>query len=160
MRILTYKRTHTGDPNPDGVFGVNDCMGRIRDLSYDAVIGVGGMGVVPRSYDIDGKITWVGIYPTKMRGDGRGSLVTFQRFVLFDADGPTLSSLAPSLAKRMYEGKVRYLLESYSNAEKAEAEQIIAWAMEATSRVSGERVIVHKGFRLKCVCKTYKRVAC
>ena len=44
MRILIYKCTHTGDPSPDGVFGVNDYMGRIRDLSYDAVIGVGGTG--------------------------------------------------------------------------------------------------------------------
>jgi hypothetical protein len=155
MRILTYKRTHTGDPNPDGIFGVNDCMGRIRDLEYDAVIGVGGMGIEPRSYDIDGKITWVGIHPVKVPGDRRGSLVTFQRFVLFDADGPILSSLAPSLARRMYEGKVRYLLEGYSNTE-----QIIAWAMEATAGVSGEGVKIHKGFRLKCVCKTSKQAAC
>jgi len=47
MRILTYKRTHTGDPSPDGVFGVHDCMGRIRDLSYDAII-------VPQQRDFEG----------------------------------------------------------------------------------------------------------
>lgn len=80
-------------------------------------------------------------------------LVTFQRFVLFDADGPALAALAPSLAKRMYEGRVRYLLKGYSNSEKAEAERVIAWAMEATAGVAGEQIAVHKGFRLKCVCK-------
>lgn len=153
MRILIYKRTHTGDPSPDRVFGVNDCMGRIRDLSYDAVIGVGGTGSEPRGYGIDGKITWIGIYPTKIFGGGRrGPLVTFQRFVLFDAGGPALSSLAPALSKRMYQGRVRYLLEGYSKSEQAEAEQIIAWAMEATSEAISERKIIHKGFRLKSVC--------
>lgn len=161
MRILIYKRTHIGDPGPDGVFGVNDCMGRIRGLSYDAVIGVGGSGVEPRSYDIDGKITWIGIYPTKLRGEGRrGPLVAFQRFALFDAGGPVLSSLAPALSKRMYQGKVRYLLEGYSNAEQAEAEQIIAWAMEATSEAVGELVRIHKESRLKCGCTTPMREAC
>ncbi len=159
MRILTYKRTHTGDPGPEGVFGVNDCMGRVRDLSLDAVIGVGGTGAEPRGYDIDGKVTWIGIYPTKVSGGARGSLVTFQRFVLFDAGGPALSSLAPTLSKRIYQGKVRYLLGGYSNSEQVEAEQIIAWAMEATSDVVGERVRMHKGFRLKCVCKMPKREA-
>lgn len=43
MRILAYKRTHTGDPDANGVFGVNDCMGRVRSLEFDAVIGVGGL---------------------------------------------------------------------------------------------------------------------
>ncbi len=91
-----------------------------------------------------------------MYGGARGPLVTFQRFVLFDAGGPALCSLAPALSKRMYQGKVRYLLEGYSNSEQAEAEQVIAWAMEATSGVVGGRIRVHKGFRLKCVCKTPK----
>ena len=69
--ILTYKRTHTGDPNAAGMFGINDCMGSVRNLLYDAVIGVGGIGAEPRDYKIDGKITWVGIYPTKRPGDWR-----------------------------------------------------------------------------------------
>ncbi len=43
MRILTYKRTHTGDPEANGVIGINDCMGRVRSLAYDAVIGIGGI---------------------------------------------------------------------------------------------------------------------
>jgi len=43
MRILIYKRTHTGDPDLKGRFGIHDCMGRVRDYDYDAVIGVGGI---------------------------------------------------------------------------------------------------------------------
>lgn len=138
---------------PYGIFGVGDCIGHIRDLSYDVVIGVGGQGKEPRSYNIDGKITWIGIHPNKIRGEeSRGPLVTFQRFVLFDTGGPTLSSLAPALSKRMCQGKVRYLLEGYSKSEQAEAEQIIVWTMEVTSEALGERNIIHKGVSLEmCV---------
>jgi hypothetical protein len=39
MRILTYKRTHVGDPDQDGRFGIYDCMGRVRNYPFDAVIG-------------------------------------------------------------------------------------------------------------------------
>ncbi len=79
MRILTYKRTHTGDPNASGLFGVSDCMGRVRDLNYDAVIGIGGIGAEPRSYRIDGKITWVGVSPNKSFGPWTSSVVAFDR---------------------------------------------------------------------------------
>ena len=41
MRILTYKRTHKGDPDNRGVFGINDCMGAIRNRKFDAVVGIG-----------------------------------------------------------------------------------------------------------------------
>ena len=44
LRILVYKRTHVGDPDVAGRFGINHCMGSVRGYHYDAVIGVGGMG--------------------------------------------------------------------------------------------------------------------
>ena len=44
MRVLVYKRTHEGDPDASGLFGCNDCMGKVRGRKYDAVIGVGGTG--------------------------------------------------------------------------------------------------------------------
>jgi hypothetical protein len=51
MRTLIYKRTHTGDPDPEtGVFGNNDCMGEVRCWDFDAVIGIGGIGEEPRRY--------------------------------------------------------------------------------------------------------------
>jgi hypothetical protein len=41
--VLIYKRTHPRDPDVDGRFGCEDCMGAVRSRSYDAVIGVGGI---------------------------------------------------------------------------------------------------------------------
>ena len=126
MRILTYKRTHIGDPDPAGQFGVNDCMGRVRNWSFDAVIGVGGLGAEPRSHGIDGRVTWVGQNPTwHPHPHGYGQLVTFESFVLLDSKGPSLLSLAPYLARRMYEKGARVLFKSYSSKEKAEAEELI-----------------------------------
>jgi len=154
MRILTYKRTHTGDPNSDGIFGIADCMGSVRRHRFDAVIGVGGTSAEPRSFAIDGKITWVGVNPRKAEQQGlRGPIVTFEHFVLFDANGPLLSALAPALAKRMYVGKVRYLLGRYSNTEQADAERIVQWAIDATEGVDDAQSKVHCGIAVGCVRK-------
>jgi hypothetical protein len=126
MRILTYKRTHIGDPDPAGRFGINDCMGRVRNWNFDAVIGVGGYGSEPQSYGIEGRVNWVGLNPKRRpHPEGYGQIVTFEFFVLLEANGPSLLDIAPSLARRMYEKKARVLLKSYSPEEKAEAEALI-----------------------------------
>lgn len=130
MRILTYKRTHVGDPDHKGRFGINDCLGQIRDFDYQAVIGVGGIGEEPESYGIDRKINWVGIGPithTGARDLRRAEIIEFEHFVLLDAAGPLLSSKAPNLARKIYGGS-HYILDSYSDVEKAEANSIILWA--------------------------------
>jgi hypothetical protein len=44
MRTLVYKRTHESDPDERGWFGCRDCLGRVRWLPFEAVIGVGGWG--------------------------------------------------------------------------------------------------------------------
>jgi hypothetical protein len=55
MRTLIYKRTHTGDPDPEsGVFGNRDCMGTVRGRRFDAVIGIGGIGSMPKRQGIAG----------------------------------------------------------------------------------------------------------
>ena len=97
MRILLYKRTHIGDPDERGRFGIHDCMGNVRACEYDAVIGVGGgIGAEPQLYGIDRKINWVGIYPTKTQSQtSKGLLVTFKHFLLLDKKGPLLKNLAP-----------------------------------------------------------------
>ncbi|WP_157699314.1 hypothetical protein [Pseudomonas sp. M30-35] len=126
MQILTYKRTHTGDPDSSGRFGINDCMGRIRNWNFDAVIGVGGYGSEPRSYGIEGRINWVGLNPTRTpHPQGYGQIVTFESFALFEEKGPLLSELAPLIARRMYEKRARVLFKSYSSMEKAEAEVLL-----------------------------------
>lgn len=45
MKILTYKRTHTGDPDNSGHFGISDCMGVVRSYEYDAVLGLAESGL-------------------------------------------------------------------------------------------------------------------
>lgn len=111
VRTLIYKRTHTGDPDAAGRFGIHGCMGRVRAWSFDAVIGVGGIGPEPTSYGIEGRVTWIGIGPHRARAkDPRGPLVTFDHFVLFEERGPLLHEHAPRLAKRMYDRGVRALL--------------------------------------------------
>src|SRR6266481_925955 len=129
MRILTYKRTHIGDPDERGRFGIYDCMGSVRDYEYDAVIGIGGLGSEPKTFGIDRKINWVGIKPTKRRSRNfRGGVVRFEYFRRWESQGPLLETLAPLLAKRMYAKGARLLLTGYTADEQAEAERILAWS--------------------------------
>ena len=111
-RVLIYKRTHRGDPGSDGIFGIHDCMGKVRDREYDAVIGVGGVRPWKGEEGIACKVNWIGIAPTKHKGDGRGSLVAFDKYVLFDDKGPLLKELAPNLYNYMYVDAHRRLIMS------------------------------------------------
>lgn len=120
LTTLVYKRTHTGDPDRHGRFGIHGCMGRVRAWRFDAVIGIGGIGPEPTAEGIDGRITWIGIGPRKVRGEDPRPMVTFDKFILFDRRGPFVYDLAPHLARRMYEGRVRALL----HASKSEAKEI------------------------------------
>ena len=100
LNTLVYKRTHTGDPNTSGEFGCNDCMGRVRGYSFDAVVGVGGKSPDRGSEDIARKINWIGIGPSRNPDDHRGvkgPVVTFERFFLWEEMGPDLIDHAPNL---------------------------------------------------------------
>src|SRR5262245_44441374 len=98
IRVLVYKRTHTGDPDEKGVFGCCDCMGTVRRWEYDAVIGVGGQGNEAKKYKIDRKLTWIGIGAQKKESPESwgyaGPLVTFDHFVRYDKEGELLELLA------------------------------------------------------------------
>lgn len=137
MRILTYKRTHTGDPSSDGLFGINDCMGGVRSLLYDAVIGVGGTGPIPRRFGISGKVTWVGVGPKRAPrlSSHRAEIVSFDSFVLLEQGGPLLADIAPNLARKVYNGR-RFILDKYSDIERSEAVAILQWAQGHTSNTS------------------------
>ena len=138
MRILTYKRTHTGDPDIDGRFGINGCMGQVRGYNFEAVIGVGGIGEEPRAYGIDRKINWVGINPKRLQHQVNGApVISFEYFILREHDGPLLHSIAPNLACRMYDNGARILLTGYTEKEKAEAVSIIEWAQNASHKQIG-----------------------
>jgi hypothetical protein len=108
MPTLVYKRTHNGDPDSLGCFGIRDCMGSVRSWPFDSVIGVGGQGAEAESYGIARKLSWIGVgaHKTYVRGMDNPT-VTFDQFRDFGADGPLLQSIAPNLARRMYVKKAR-----------------------------------------------------
>jgi hypothetical protein len=119
MRTLIYKRTHSGDPDPKtGVFGNNDCMGKIRAWPFDAVIGIGGVGQEPKYHGIAGRVTWVGIGPQAVDQTGRGPQLIFRHFWYLGEEGPILRTEYPALAGRMYSRNVRVLLHSPSPGER------------------------------------------
>jgi hypothetical protein len=138
MRTLIYKRTHTKDPDPEGRFGIHDCMGPVRAWNFDAVIGVGGVGPEPRKLKLTDKVNWIGIGPHKKTAAGkRGPVVTFDHFVLWEAKGPSFSCLAPRLAERMYSNNVRVLMKDLNRVEQQEVMKILALAKHApASRAS------------------------
>lgn len=111
MRVLIYKRTHNGDPDRFGRFGINDCMGSVRARQFDAVIGVGGIGAEPRSVGIAGKVNWIGIGPRRHPGI-RGPIISFDCFKDFGTDGPDLVAIAPMLADRIYGRNVRSMMHT------------------------------------------------
>jgi hypothetical protein len=115
MNTLVYKRTHTGDPDESGIFGIHDCMGQVRGWSFDAVIGVGGKSPWPGYEDIALKITWIGINPRKTASPfSRGPLVEFKSFILWNETGPDLETLAPNLFRYMFEDQHVRLVMSQS----------------------------------------------
>lgn len=133
MRVLIYKRTHPFDPNDDGVFGCEDCMGAVRRRRFDAVIGVGGIGPEAQSWKIDRRLNWVGAgaHPSDTVPVGhRGPLVTFDRFLLLEDRGPELKSIAPALARHVYAVHRRVVMsDGLSPTIQREIEKILSLAL-------------------------------
>jgi len=146
MDTLVYKRTHRGDPDESGIFGLpdRDCMGPIRRWSFDAVIGVGGKRPDRGDEDIALKVNWVGIGPRKTEVPGlTGPRVEFERFFLWNETGPYLKTLAPKLYKYMFEdGHVRVVKSaSLSTEMQEEVTKILRFAetRKPTTRRALER---------------------
>lgn len=132
MRVLVYKRTHEGDPDPDtGCFGCFDCMGQVRGWEYDAVIGVGGVGLEPQRVGIAGRVTWIGISPRKQDSDKSGPDVWFDHFLYYGTRGPDFMQVAPHLGRRMYSRNIRAVMDKLSEIERAEVAKIVAKAKSA-----------------------------
>ncbi len=130
MRTLIYKRTHEGDPHPKkGLFGNNDCMGKVRGWPFDAVIGIGGIGREAERNGIARKLTWVGVGANKKGEPGR-QLVTFDRFRYYGEQGRLLEEIAPVLARHMYGKNVRVLI-NLSSEERREVKKILRLAEDA-----------------------------
>jgi hypothetical protein len=146
MRTLIYKRTHTGDPDVRGRFGIHDCMGQMRAWDFEAVIGIGGLGGEATSHGLDGKINWIGIGPHKRAAMGkRGPIVTFDHFLYYGSEGPDFITKAPTLAHRMYSRNVRVLMHDVDARERKEIDRLLTlarnappsapWSERRTSRV-------------------------
>lgn len=117
MRILIYKRTHKGDPDERGIFGCQDCMGRIRDWEYDAVIGIGGKSTQKGHAGISYKVNWVGIGPKRRSCNGRAHQIVFDHFELYEDAGDDIRENYPKLSKYMYESRKRFSLFSDLQSE-------------------------------------------
>jgi len=137
MRTLIYKRTHKGDPDPEGRFGIHGCMKRVRAWPFEAVIGVGGIGAEPKSHGLDRKVNWIGIGAHKTGAENRDGwpIVTFDHFLLFSPEGGEpareLAELAPALAARLYENSKHFLMNDLRPLEQGEVEKILALAEKA-----------------------------
>lgn len=132
MRTLISKRTHQGDPDVDGRFGIHDCMGQVRTWGFEAVIGVGGIGAEPESHGLAGKVNWIGIGPHRRSAAGkRGPVVTFDHFLFFGSEGPDFENLAPQLAERIYSKNVRVLMDGLNPGERTGADKLLALAQDA-----------------------------
>jgi hypothetical protein len=100
MRTLIYKRTHHGDPDPAGRFGIHDCMGRVRTWSLEAVIGVGGIGADPESWS---RCSGVLMRPRARRGStfDRSNLVVELLAAVSSAGDTSFSSRGPKIRATM-----------------------------------------------------------
>ena len=112
MKVLIYKRTHKGDPDLDGVFGTQDCMGRIRNWNYDAVIGIGGIAPWKKDVDIKCKINWIGLGPKKIASTERGNMIAFAHFELYEGQGKNIKDNYPHLFEYMYGKRKRFSMSS------------------------------------------------
>jgi len=132
LNTLIYKRTHKGDPDQSGRFGVDDCMGRVRSWAFDSVIGVGGKRPDPGHEGIALKVNWVGIGSSKSDIGKKGPLVQFQFFVLPEEAGPELQELAPQLFHYMFvKQHVRAVLsQNLPPTLQHEIQGILRWALE------------------------------
>ncbi|MGJ0484305.1 MAG: hypothetical protein ACR65R_07200 [Methylomicrobium sp.] len=164
--ILVYRRTHTGDPNDDGVFGCHGCMKSVRDWEYDAVIGIGGTRPDRGHEAIKERITWIGIYPKKtdptpedlekMKSlypdfEFGGQLVTFEKFLLLNEDGPLVKNESPVLHKYMFEeGRIPRTAKNFSQDIHAELKKILKLADQAPP--SPARDTSKKAVSLKSKC--------
>jgi hypothetical protein len=146
MKILVYRRTHKGDPDDvSKTFGINDCMGPVRGWNYDAVIGIGGAKPWPNDKGIKERVTWVGIGPiradatpndiARMKRDDpnfkgfRAPLIKFEKFVIFDENGPPVEGNYPSLHRHMFiEGRIPRAATNFAPEIQSELEAIIKWA--------------------------------
>ncbi|MDD2864862.1 MAG: hypothetical protein PHC99_09095 [Methylococcales bacterium] len=128
--VLIYKRTHKGDPDQGGIFGVNGCMGRVRNWKFDAVIGIGGKKPLKDNEGIANKISYVGLGAKKHSINSLHGhpYVIFDKFILFDDNGQRVKDIAPELHKYLYGKNVRVVKLDNTSEYWNEVEEILKLA--------------------------------
>lgn len=124
MRIFVYVMTHLGDPNEQGCWGCEDCMGEKRGWDFDAVIGVGGVGA--EKYGFSDQVKWIGIMPTYTDVGKKGPEVTFKHFRYFKKNAPSIPPRLAARIKRAPRG-----LMNLTATEQKQAEKLLEMAMHA-----------------------------
>ena len=157
MVTLVYKMTHKGDPNPDlGHWGVEDCMGRVRGFTFDAVIGIGGRSWWTNQTNRAGEIIWIGIGPQKSVQGKRGPKVRFAHFRYFGEGELPLREIAPELDKAIR--KCRFKLSGFNESEQRELERILELAKDAKqSALLPAKVIQSQRGGKKCYRRACRR---
>lgn len=114
MKVLIYKRTHKGDPDEEGIFGIQDCMGRVRNWDYEAVIGIGGKTSWKGDEGIKCRINWIGLGPKRITPHpNRGiNQIVFSNFELYEENGEDIAENYPNLFKYMYDSRKRFDMSS------------------------------------------------
>jgi hypothetical protein len=150
LRTLIYKRTHKGDPDKTG------CSGKLRNIKFDAVVGIGGTGPQPDEQGISYKVNRIGIGARKTKPNPkihsgwRGPFVTFDHFVLFEDKGPDFWIIAPVLARHRYSAKPpRFLFDDFNKAEQMEVGRLVKIAKNASASIGTLRAGIFR-CRPKC----------
>lgn len=153
LKTLVYKRTHRGDPDDTGVFGVNDCMGKVRGWRFDAVIGVGGSRPDRGHEGIARKVNWIGIGPHEVGATEKGPRLGFDFFHRFDEAGPSLEARAPDLFRYMFvEKQVRAVLsQNLPEPIQTEVWDLLIWARR-NKHLPKPLPIVKRGSSIRCAC--------
>ena len=155
LKTLIYKRTHRGDPDDSGRFGINHCMGRVRGYDFEAVIGVGGKRPDRGHEEIAMKVNWIGIGPEKVVETKKGPILQFEIFRRFDKAGPRLQERAPDLFHYMFvEKHVRSVLSQNLPEEmQGEVQRLLHWAEKGKNLPKPEPLrLKKKNDSGKCGC--------
>jgi hypothetical protein len=125
QRILVYKRTHIGDPDEHGRFGIEDCMRSVRGWKFDGVLGVGGIAPWKSDRDIARKVNWVGRFPIRVPNPFQATPHPLLKFAstnvkVMEALGPLLADVNTRFAKKFYKSRCRFWVLDVDDAARAQ----------------------------------------
>lgn len=124
QRILVYKRTHVGDPDEHGRFGVEDCMHSVRGWRFDGVIGVGGIAPWKQDRNIARKVNWVGRFPKRVPNPFQVTQHPLLKFAskdvkVMEEHGPLLADVNRRFAEKFYESRCRFWVLDAGDSTRA-----------------------------------------